>query len=79
MPRPMRLSRLLGLASRTTVDAGHAIRALGIALDRARELGQDRVLVTCADDTLTSAKTIESQGRVHKDVRAEKRRYWTTL
>lgn len=58
---------------------GHATRALGLALDRARELGLHRVLVTCDDDNLTSAKTIESQGGVLEDVRADKRRYWITL
>lgn len=55
---------------------GHATRALGLALHRARDLGLNRVLVTCDDDNLTSAKTIESQGGVLEDVRADKRRYW---
>jgi predicted acetyltransferase len=58
---------------------GHATRALGLALDRARELRLDRVLVTCDDGNLISAKTIESQGGVLEDVRADKRRYWITL
>ena len=39
---------------------GHATRALGLALGRARELELDRVLVTCDDDNVISAKTIES-------------------
>lgn len=58
---------------------GHATRALGLALQRARQLGLDRVLVTCDDDNLTSARTIESQGGLLEDVRADKRRYWITL
>lgn len=58
---------------------GHATRALGLALDRARELGLRRVLVTCDDDNLPSTKTIESQGGVLEDVRDDKRRYWITL
>ncbi|HEX6514028.1 MAG TPA: GNAT family N-acetyltransferase [Nocardioidaceae bacterium] len=58
---------------------GHATRALGVALDPGRELGLDRVLVTCDDDNLASAKTIETQGGVLEDVRADKRRYWITL
>ena len=58
---------------------GHATRALGLALDRARVLELDRVLVTCDDDNLASIKTIESGGGVLEDVRSGKRRYWITL
>jgi predicted acetyltransferase len=58
---------------------GHATHGLGLALDRARELGLDRVLVTCDGDNLISAKTIESQGGVLEDIRTDKRRYWITL
>ncbi|MFT4286753.1 GNAT family N-acetyltransferase [Nocardioides sp.] len=58
---------------------GHASRALGLALDRARELGLDRVLLTCLLDNLASARTIESQGGVFESVYDDKRRYWITL
>ena len=58
---------------------GHATRALGLALDRARVLELDRVLVTCDDDNLASIKTIESCGGVLEDVRSGKRRYWIAL
>lgn len=58
---------------------GHASRALGLALVRARELGLDRALVTCDEDNVGSARTIESQGGVLEDVRHGKRRYWITL
>lgn len=58
---------------------GHASRALGLALVRARELGIDRALVTCDDDNVGSARTIESQGGVLEDVRGVKRRYWIAL
>jgi predicted acetyltransferase len=58
---------------------GHASRALGLALERSRELGIERALVTCDDDNLASARTIESQGGVLEDVRKGKRRYWITL
>jgi predicted acetyltransferase len=58
---------------------GHASRALGLALDRAREVGLDRVLVTCDDDNVASARTIESQGGMLEDVRGIKRRYWIAL
>lgn len=58
---------------------GHATRALALALDRARELGLNQVLLTCDDDNVASARTIESQGGVLEEVRANKRRYWITL
>ena len=58
---------------------GHATRALGLALDRARELGLDQVLVTCDEDNVGSARTIEKQGGVLEDVLEGKRRYWITL
>ena len=58
---------------------GHATRALGLALDRARVLELDRVLVTCDDDNLASVKTIESWGGVLEDLRVGKRRYWITI
>lgn len=58
---------------------GHASRALGLALDRARARGIDRVLVTCDTDNVASARTIESQGGVLEDVRDGKRRYWIGL
>lgn len=55
---------------------GHASRALGLALDRARELGLDRVLVTCDEDNVASARTIESQAGRFESVVGGKRRYW---
>lgn len=58
---------------------GHATRALGLALDRARVLGLDRVLVTCDDDNVASARTIESWDGLLEDLRDGKRRYWITL
>ena len=58
---------------------GHATRALGLALDRARVLELDRVLVTCDEDNLASVKTIESWDGVLEDLHAGKRRYWITL
>jgi predicted acetyltransferase len=58
---------------------GHAARALGLAVERAGELGLGRVLVTCEEDNLASARTIESQGGAMEDVRHGKRRYWIVL
>lgn len=58
---------------------GHASRALGLALDRARARGMDRVLVTCDADNVASARTIASQGGQLEDVRDGKCRYWIGL
>lgn len=62
---------------------GLATWALGAVLPEARALGLDRVLVTCDDDNIGSARSIERNGGVLEDVRATsagiKRRYWITL
>jgi predicted acetyltransferase len=55
---------------------GHATRALALALDRAAELGIDRALVTCDFDNEPSRRTIERNGGVYEDRRADKLRYW---
>ena len=55
---------------------GHASRALGLAVRRAAELGIERALVTCDDDNVPSARTIERNGGVFEDTRNGKRRYW---
>jgi predicted acetyltransferase len=58
---------------------GHASRALALALDRARGLGLDRVLVTCDTDNDASRRTIERNGGVLEDTRNGKLRYWIAL
>jgi predicted acetyltransferase len=63
---------------------GLATWALGQVLDRARDRGIDRVLITCDDDNVASARTIERNGGVLEDVRdtwvsRATRRYWITL
>ncbi|MDQ0578815.1 GNAT family N-acetyltransferase [Streptomyces rishiriensis] len=62
---------------------GLATWALGAVLPEARALGLERVLVTCDDDNIGSARTIERNGGVLEDVRATdaggKRRYWIAL
>lgn len=58
---------------------GHASRALALALDRARELGLDRVLLTCDLDNAASRRTIEANGGVLEDVRGDKQRWWIEL
>jgi predicted acetyltransferase len=55
---------------------GHARRALGLAVRRAADLGLDRVLVTCDEDNVPSARTIEANGGIYEDSRNGKRRYW---
>jgi predicted acetyltransferase len=57
---------------------GHASRALSLALIRAKELGLERVLLTCDEDNLGSRRTIENAGGVYEDTRKGKRRYWIT-
>jgi predicted acetyltransferase len=62
---------------------GLATWALQAVLPEARDLGLDKVLVTCIDDNLASARTIEKCGGVLEDVRdtelGRTRRYWITL
>ncbi|MEO5743135.1 MAG: GNAT family N-acetyltransferase [Terracoccus sp.] len=58
---------------------GHAARALGLALVRAREIGLDRVVITCDLDNVGSARVIEGQGGVLDGVPHDNRRYWITL
>ncbi|MBO9626875.1 MAG: GNAT family N-acetyltransferase [Microbacterium sp.] len=65
---------------------GYATAALALGLERAREIGLDRVLVTCDDDNVGSYRTIENAGGVLQDVsdqtergHALLRRYWITL
>lgn len=65
---------------------GYASAALRLGLERAREIGLDRVLVTCDDDNVGSYRTIEGADGVLQDVsdqsargHAMLRRYWITL
>ena len=55
---------------------GHASRALGVAVRRSAELGLARVLLTCDEPNVASARTIERNGGVLEDTRKGKRRYW---
>ncbi|MEI2820859.1 MAG: GNAT family N-acetyltransferase [Marmoricola sp.] len=58
---------------------GIATEALRQGLDLARGLGIDRALVTCKDDNLASAGTIEKNGGVLENVLDGNRRYWIDL
>ena len=55
---------------------GHAAKALADALPIARELGIQRVLLTCDEDNAGSRATIEKNGGSYEDTRNGKRRYW---
>jgi predicted acetyltransferase len=55
---------------------GHAARALAGALPIARELGIQRILLTCDEDNAGSRATIEKNGGLYEDTRNSKRRYW---
>ncbi|HEU4668145.1 MAG TPA: GNAT family N-acetyltransferase [Arthrobacter sp.] len=55
---------------------GHAARALADALPIARELGIQKVLLTCDEDNAGSRATIEKNGGIYEDTRNGKRRYW---
>jgi predicted acetyltransferase len=65
---------------------GYASAALRLGLERAREIGLDRVMVTCDDGNIGSFRTIEGAGGVLQDVRTMPehgdqpvRRYWIAL
>lgn len=63
---------------------GVATAALALALDQAKAIGLQRVLVTCQDTNLASARTIERNGGVLEDIRETAdhgtvRRYWIDL
>jgi predicted acetyltransferase len=63
---------------------GVATAALGLALDQARSLGLQQVLLTCAKENVASACTIEHWGGDLEDVRETPdhgtiRRYWIDL
>ena len=55
---------------------GVATAALRLALGMAARLGIDPALVTCEDDNVASARTIEANAGVLEDVRGTSRRYW---
>lgn len=64
---------------------GCATRQLALVLDQARGISLARVLVTCDDDNIGSARTIEKNGGLLEDKRVSPhsgrliRRYWIEL
>lgn len=68
-------------------NRGFGTRMLRLALDRAREMGLTRVLITCDDENIASARVIEKNGGLLEDViendiagtKVRTRRYWIEL
>ena len=64
---------------------GYGTEILRLTLEKAKLLGLDRVLVTCDEGNIASAKIIERNGGVLEDTYQEnevavpKRRYWIDL
>jgi predicted acetyltransferase len=47
---------------------GYGTRALALALDEARKLGLERVLITCDEHNIGSRKIIEANGGALEDL-----------
>ncbi|WP_279222131.1 GNAT family N-acetyltransferase [Clostridium sp. JN-9] len=68
-------------------NKGYGAFMLKLALEKAREMGISKVLITCDDDNLASAKVMEKndmvlQDKVENIIDGQKiitRRYWKTL
>ena len=64
---------------------GYGTEILRLTLEKAKELGLERVLVTCDEDNVASVKIIEKNGGLLEDAYQEnetavpKRRYWIEL
>lgn len=63
---------------------GYAKQQLRLALDKCRELGLKRVLITCDETNEPSRRTIEACGGLYEDTRPDTdgtptRRYWVAL
>lgn len=64
---------------------GYGTRILALTLNKAREMGLDRVLVTCDTDNLASVRVIEANGGVLQNQSVSNRsgkmisRYWISL
>jgi predicted acetyltransferase len=82
----LRIGGHIGYAIRPSCRRqGYGTEICRLALEEARLLGIDRVLITCDDDNIGSRKIIERNGGVLEDVvkqpdsNVPKRRYWVTL
>lgn len=80
VPRLVEVGGHIGYSVRPSARRhGHATRALGLMLDHARSLCLERVLITCDDTNVASARTIEAHHGELEDVRKGTRRYWIRL
>lgn len=68
-------------------NKGYGTLMLNLALEKAKDLGLKKVLITCDDDNLASAKVMENNGfilhdKVLNDIDGSSvltRRYWKTI
>ncbi|MDN5854785.1 MAG: GNAT family N-acetyltransferase, partial [Actinomycetia bacterium] len=58
---------------------GHTTRMLGEGLGKCRDLGLDRVLLTCAPDNEPSRRVILANGGVADGNFADEDRFWVAL
>jgi predicted acetyltransferase len=58
---------------------GHATRMLAAALVEARQLGLDRVLLTCGTENEPSRRVIVANGGIYEDQRRGEDRFWIAL
>lgn len=65
---------------------GYATEQIGLALEKCRELGIDKVLITCKKDNIASARTIiKNNGKLENEIPNEfedkvmMQRYWIDL
>ncbi len=64
---------------------GYGTEILRLTLEKAKELGLERVLVTCDEDNIASAKIIEKNGGIFENTYQDdeldvpKRRYWIAI
>lgn len=69
----------------TEREKGYGTEILKLTLEKAKDLGLGRVLVTCDEDNIASVKIIEKNGGVLEDtfqddkMKTPKRRYWIEL
>ena len=78
----------IGYGVRTSEwNRGYGTLMLALALEKAKELGVSRVLITCNDDNIASARVMEKNGFVLSDkipvlINGKEvltRRYWKTI
>jgi predicted acetyltransferase len=58
---------------------GHATRMLAAGLEHCRELGLDRVLLTCAADNLPSRRVILANGGIPDGQKSGEDRFWIEI